>query len=114
MEVLLSAPAGYYYLGETRKVIYRMQCTGIWHSHQDSKHTGFGHIFRVDILEMVVDRITRITDLESPHRVSYVDRKDWSQDEPRYIMNVLTWYMDESNPQKVRCLRSQIQMRDSD
>lgn len=83
--------------------------------HQTSKLTGIGKILEIDILEIVHEWMTKVTDLDSLYRVSCVDRDEWSQGEPRYIRNTLAWYTGVSKTFKgtIRCLRIQTRPRES-
>ena len=47
-------------------------------------------------MEMMSDRMLKITDLDKPYSVNIVDREEWAESEPDYMKKGLTWYTDGS------------------
>ena len=73
-----------------------MACSGNWKWNASSEHTRIADTLQMSTLEMIPDRMARITDLEKPYNVDIVDRTVWEKGEPEYMKRGITWYTDGS------------------
>ncbi|KAG8333213.1 hypothetical protein J6590_005968 [Homalodisca vitripennis] len=51
---------GIIFVGEAMMAAYLLQCNGNWHSHHSSKHTKISDISKLDTLQMMADRMSKV------------------------------------------------------
>ncbi|XP_054281228.1 uncharacterized protein LOC128998898 [Macrosteles quadrilineatus] len=97
LEVVLNLPPlDIIVKGEARMAAYRMACSGNWKYNASSEHTRVVDKVQTNSLEMLPDRMVKITDLEKPYNVNIVDRDAWDKGEPEFMKRGITWYTDGS------------------